>query len=118
MPRTAFIDDFTGWIEAHLDTHIPFIASLEGDPVGMAWLAIVERMPRPGAWARLCGHLLSVYVVDSHRNHGLGAELVDAVLAEARRRGLGYVLVHPSQRAVSLYRRAGFGESDLLKIGF
>ena len=38
-------------------------------------------------------------------------ELVDAVITEARARGLGYLIVHPSVRAYALYERLGFAET-------
>ncbi|HVC42390.1 MAG TPA: hypothetical protein VND54_10485 [Candidatus Saccharimonadales bacterium] len=36
------------------------------------------------------------------------------MIAEARSRGLGYLTVHPSQRARRLYERLGFAETNQL----
>ena len=77
----------------------------------MAWLCVVDRIPSPGRWTRLAGVLQSLYVVPERRGRGTGAELIQAVLGEARRRGLDYVAVHPTERSFPLYRRAGFGEN-------
>jgi GNAT superfamily N-acetyltransferase len=74
----------------------------------MAWLAIVERFPGPGVWARLAGNVQSLYVVPEHRGQGIGTELVNAVIHEARVRRLDYLVVHPSERSFPLYQRAGF----------
>ena len=56
----------------------------------------------------------SVFVLDEFRNHGIGRALVEAVIAEARSRGLGYLIVHPSQRAYPLYERLGFAPTNQL----
>ena len=46
--------------------------------------------------------------VEAFRNQGIGRALVEAVIADARARGAGYLIVHPSQRAYPLYERLGF----------
>ncbi|MEV4704025.1 GNAT family N-acetyltransferase [Actinoplanes sp. NPDC049316] len=52
----------------------------------------------------------SVMVCGEHRNRGVGAALMDAILAEARVRGLGHVTVHSGRRAVDFYLRNGFSQ--------
>jgi GNAT superfamily N-acetyltransferase len=57
------------------------------------------------------GTLWGMYVREAARGHGLGAALVEAVLAEARRQGLEQVLLTVSkgnQTAERLYARHGF----------
>ena len=54
----------------------------------------------------------SVFVLEAFRNRGLGQAMVEAVIAEARTRGLGYLIVHPSERAFPLYQRLGFAETN------
>lgn len=106
-----FHEDFSCWLVEHAASHRAFVAETGGEAAGMAFLAVVHRIPGPGRWNRLSGNLQSLYVLPAHRGHGLGAALVDAVVAEARREGLDYVVVHPSEQAFPLYRRAGFAES-------
>ena len=60
---------------------------------------------------RRFGDVQSVYVVPEHRNAGVGAKLMAAVLQEARDRELEFVTVHSSERAVTMYQRAGFGHN-------
>ena len=108
----AFTADLRGWIEGHAASHLPAVAEVEGEVVGMAWLAVVERIPGPGVWTRLSGYLQSVYVEPPHRDGGLGARLVGVVIDEARSRGLDYLAVHPSERSMPFYRRLGFQEYE------
>jgi len=111
MERSVFDAAFGEWMHEHRESHTPFVADEGGASVGMAWLATLERVPGPGVWRRLGGAVQSVYVLPEHRGHGLGSALVQAVVSEARSNGLGYLIVHPSERAFPLYRRLGFGES-------
>ncbi|MDX6197181.1 MAG: hypothetical protein QOJ79_332 [Actinomycetota bacterium] len=105
--EAEFIPYFLTWVSSVESTNIPFIAVDDG-LMGMAWLALVARTPRPGPVDRFDGDLQTVYVVPEHRNRGVGAGLVNAVLRQAWDRGLGSVTVSSSTRAVSLYQRLGF----------
>jgi ribosomal protein S18 acetylase RimI-like enzyme len=107
--REAFVDFFTGWAVDHLATHLPFVAEVDGALAGMAWLMLSDRVPSPGLMDRRFGDVQSVYVMPGHRDAGVGARLMETVLAEARNRELEFVTVHSSERAVTMYRRAGFG---------
>ena len=110
--RAAFATEFLALMQANADTHRAWLAEDGGAPVGMAWLAIVRRIPSPERFTRLAGYLQSAYVVPRARGRGIGSALVDAVIEGARQQGLDYLAVHPSERSFSLYRRAGFSASD------
>jgi GNAT superfamily N-acetyltransferase len=106
--RAAFLAAFANWLAAHESTHLPFVAEVDGQVVGMAWLMVAERVPTPAAHTRRNGDVQSVFVAPELRNGGVGAALLDEVLAEARRLDLEHVTVHSSERAVPLYERVGF----------
>ncbi len=106
-----FAEALAGWLSEHEATHLAWVAEPQGVPAGIVFLCIVDRIPGPGRWSRCAGVLQSLYVAPEHRGGGLGTQLVDAVLDEARRRELDYVSVHPTERSVPLYRRAGFREN-------
>jgi GNAT superfamily N-acetyltransferase len=110
----AFAPDLLRWWSEH-DSHVAFLAVLpSGDAVGMAWLALTERVPRSGGGARLCGDVQSVYVVPEHRSAGVGTALLRALVQHAEALHLEHVTVHSNQRANSLYERAGFTSSPEL----
>ncbi|GAA4243845.1 GNAT family N-acetyltransferase [Dactylosporangium darangshiense] len=112
LDREAFVDSFVAWISEHLSTHLPFIAEVDDELVGVAWLMIAERVPGPGQPCRRCGDVQSVYVVPELRGTGIGAALLDAVLAEAGKLALEHVTVHSNDRATPLYLRAGFEQDQ------
>lgn len=114
--RGTSIEQFTSnlafWWAARADSHLAFLALAGSVPVGMAWLAIIDRVPGPAQLRRRAGSLQSVYVPSAERGLGIGTRLVEAALVAAAEHGLGYVSVHPSAPSFSLYRRAGFAETD------
>ncbi len=110
-----FRADFADWMAGHEHTHVPFIVERAESAIGMAWLAIVERVPGPQRWTRLSGAIQSVYVLAEKRNKGVGTVLVRELIEGARGVGLDYLSVHPSPLSFPFYRRLGFtGEGPLL----
>ena len=105
-----FAADFSAWTSDHAATHLSFVAGAgPGDAlVGMAWLALVERVPGPEVWLRRSAFLQSVYVDPAARGAGIGLALVEASVDEARSRQVHYVTVNPTAASVPVYRRAGF----------
>ncbi|XVU21980.1 GNAT family N-acetyltransferase [Actinoplanes sp. CA-054009] len=104
----AGLPAFAAWTTAHAETHLPFVADLDGQVVGAAWLQIAERIPRNTSLTRLHGDIQSVMVREPYRNRGIGAALIAAILTEARTRSLSHVTVHSGRRAVDFYLRHGF----------
>jgi GNAT superfamily N-acetyltransferase len=94
------IDAYAAWVAAHAGTHLPFVAEVDGVVVGAAWLLVAERVPAGGSLDRRFGDIQSVSVREEHRNRGIGAALIAAILTEARARDLSHVTVHSGRRAV------------------
>jgi GNAT superfamily N-acetyltransferase len=106
------------WYAANRRTHRAFLAVSAADDqaIGMAWLAVQERVPTPGVdGARTSADIQSVYVDPSFRGHAIGRRLVEHVLKIAAAEGVEHVTVHSRARAVPMYERAGFDHSaDLM----
>src|SRR3712207_5421681 len=79
QPEQEFIPYFLRWWSSVESTHIPFVA-VDDELLGMAWLALVARTPRPGPADRFDGDLQTVYVLPEHRNRGVGEGLVNTIL--------------------------------------
>ena len=100
--------EFAGWVVAHAETHLPFVAEIDGYVIGAAWLLVAERVPGGESLDRWYGDIQSVMVREEYRSRGVGGALMAAILAEARTRGLLHVTVHSGRRAVDFYLRNGF----------
>ncbi|WP_239082473.1 GNAT family N-acetyltransferase [Actinoplanes teichomyceticus] len=101
---------YAEWVAAHAETHLPFVAEVEGGVVAAAWLLVAERVPRNDSLDRRYGDVPSVMVREQYRNQGMGTALMAAILAEARTRRLSHVTVHSGRRAVGFYLRNGFSQ--------
>ena len=117
----SFTVDLDAWWADHRNTHLAFVARLaesesESDApvVGMAWLALVPRVPRPGSATRRTADIQSVFVVSEQRGKGIGSSLVQAASEHALRIGASRVTVHSGRKAVPVYERLGFASSRQL----
>lgn len=109
-----FVDRFTEWATANRETHQCVIA-LRGEVIiGMAWLAVVPRVPSSKSFTRASGDIQAVYALPSERNARIGSRMIEELLAIARERGVGRVTVHSSPKAISAYARAGFSSQPIL----
>src|SRR5687767_10661691 len=84
---------YADWVAAHADTHLPFVAEIDGYVVGVAWLLVAERVPAHNEPDRRYGDVQSVVVREAYRDRGIGGALMAAILDEARIRSLKHVSV-------------------------
>jgi len=99
---------FPAWLADNITTHLPYVAVVDNQVCGAAWLALGSRVPTLGQPHRPSGDVQAVFVVQELRNHGIGAALLAAILNEARQRGLQHVTVHAARQAITFYQRLGF----------
>jgi GNAT superfamily N-acetyltransferase len=108
IDRESFVDFFVTWTLDHAGSHVPYLAEVDGQTAGMAWLALSDRVPSPRALDRRAGDIQSVYVVPELRRHGVGAHLIAAIVQHARDVELEYLTVHSAVDAIGFYERLGF----------
>ena len=70
---------YAGWMAAHAQTHLPFVAEIDGYVVGAAWLLVAERVPGNELLDRWYGDVQSVMVREEYRNRGIGGALMAAI---------------------------------------
>lgn len=110
------LDDFsrkfeTWFAEASASDWMAAVADDGGGAlVGCVFLRSVDKVPNPGARDRAWGYVTNAYVAETHRGQGVGGKLLEVVLAAARERGHEFLIVWPSEEALSFYVRAGFKE--------
>lgn len=108
-----FATEVQTWWHEHGESHLALLA-VEDVAVGMAWVCLVPRPPRPGNSTRTAADLQSVYVLPEHRGRGIGTALVEEALRCAHSRGAERLTVHSGRRAAPLYQRLGFAFDPLL----
>jgi GNAT superfamily N-acetyltransferase len=111
----AFAAELAQWWTVREGSHLAYVARVDGpELVGMAWVALVPRVPRPGALGRMSADIQSVYVLPEQRGRGIGSALVQAAADHAVRLGSLHVTVHSGRKAVPVYERLGFESSRQL----
>jgi GNAT superfamily N-acetyltransferase len=114
VSHDEFVDFFVDWAARSDGTHHCTVARRGDTVIGMAWLAVLPRVPSPRALVRASGDVQCVYVVPTERDAGVGARMLDTVLSQAFDLGLERVTVHSSPGAITAYLRVGFEVSDRL----
>src|ERR1700676_1315854 len=78
-------------------------------PVASAGLMLMDWPPGPfDPVGEVRGYVLNVFVEAEYRRRGLAQELVEACMAEARRRGIRVVTLHASDEGRPIYEGLGF----------
>lgn len=92
----------------HNDSYAVKIEAREGEEIlGWAFLIIIKNDRHPEPY----GLLENVYVEIPHRSKGIGKQLIDAILSEAKARGCYKILAtsrHSKPEVHALYERYGF----------
>lgn len=114
-PEPAYFQRFAQWWETTGSRRLWWVAE-EDRVVGMVNVQLFDRMPSPERPATQWGYVANVFVEEHARGRGHGTALVDAVLADARQRGLVRLVLSPSERSRPLYARAGFRAADELLV--
>jgi len=73
-------------------------------------------MPRPGRPTSRWGYLANFFVLAGHRGAGIGARLLATCVEYADAEGFVRIVLSPSERSRTLYRRAGFASADDLMV--
>jgi len=99
---------FARWWSAQGGRCRAILAVDRSQVVGMGFLALVDRVPSPGALERHHGDVQSMYVMPTHRNDGVGSKILQGLVDLARSVGCERIEVHSGRRAVTFYERSGF----------
>ncbi|MGY4856552.1 GNAT family N-acetyltransferase [Cryobacterium sp. AP23] len=114
VTHEEFLRVFAEWARNNSASHHCTVARRGHTVIGMAWLAVVPRVPSSRAPVRASGDVQCVYVMPAERDSGIGGRMLTAVLARAFQEGLERVTVHSTPGAVTAYERAGFTASARL----
>ncbi|MGI0071265.1 MAG: GNAT family N-acetyltransferase [Thermoplasmata archaeon] len=89
-----------------------------GVPVATGLLWLQPRQPSPRFPHQRTPYILSVYTDPAHRRHGLGSQIVAALVASARRRGYTRVELHSTEIGRPIYEKVGFTPTNQMRLDF
>jgi GNAT superfamily N-acetyltransferase len=115
-PTPEFLDRFRAWFAHEQATRWFWLAehSSSDGAIGMVNMKLFERMPSPSSPPSRWGYLANLYVSPPHRGRGAGDALVAALVDRAVAEDLVRIVLAPSEQALPIYRRHGFGPADEL----
>src|SRR5215213_10359022 len=102
----AFAQHVATWLVEEGDRRTTWLAEREGRPIGMASLFEYRRMPKPGLAGSRWGYVSNMFVREEARDAGVGAALLEAVIAAAEQRGYARLVLSPAERAIPFFARA------------
>lgn len=107
--------NFEPWVRRMIaeDKYAGWITSDGEPPIASAGLLILDWAPHfldPTCEQR--GYILNVFVEPEYRKQGLAQMLTKECMAEARRRGIGVVALHASEKGRPVYEKLGFTASN------
>jgi len=103
---------FAEWAAVTDGRSVAWLAELRGEPVGMLHMFVQPRMPMPDRDTARWAYIGVLFVLSGYRDAGLGTRLLGTALDHATEHGLSRILLHPTERAIPLYRRTGFAPAD------
>jgi GNAT superfamily N-acetyltransferase len=83
-----------------------------GELAGNIWVELIEKIPNPVSEGESHAYITNFYVVNKSRGKKIGTKLLRAALNWCRRQKVDAVILWPSQRSRTIYRRHGFDISD------
>jgi ribosomal protein S18 acetylase RimI-like enzyme len=104
-------EHFKPWVEKRLGDgrYLGWLTTEGGKVIAGAGLMVLDWPPHPlDPRQDKRGYMLNVYVEPEHRRKKLASELIDGVLAEARRQKIRVVALHSTDAGKPLYESNGF----------
>jgi GNAT superfamily N-acetyltransferase len=110
----TFAGRWEDWFRREQERRVFWLVEIDSVPVGMTNLLLFERMPHPGGPSGRWGYLANMFVMEEHRDRGVGTALIAALIDHARDLHLERIVLSPSLRSIPFYERAGFGPASTL----
>jgi GNAT superfamily N-acetyltransferase len=107
-----FEERVEAWLADEGERRLVWLATVDEAPAGLASMLEYHRMPRPDRLDSRWGYVGNMFVREELRNRGVGSALLAAIVAESEARGYARLVLSPTERAIPLYRRAGFVDAD------
>jgi GNAT superfamily N-acetyltransferase len=85
-----------------------WVAELDGRIVSHAFVALIDKVPRPVRENSKIAYLTNVYTRPEYRGRGIGAQLIKRAQQAAREARVELMIVWPGDESVEFYKREGF----------
>jgi GNAT superfamily N-acetyltransferase len=107
-----FAEQVRTWWERQGHLRVCWLAFDGEQALGMANLAVFERMPLVGLPDARWGYIGNVWVDPAHRRGGAATALMTAAIDWCRAESFERIVLNPSEMSVPMYRGLGFRSAD------
>ena len=106
---TTIQRDLPKYFQKHLNEDLlAYVVRDAGEIAACAFLLIIEKPMSPAFLSGKTGTVLNVYTKPEHRGKGYAHCIMDAMLSDARRRGLASIELKSTDDGYGLYKAVGF----------
>ncbi len=90
----------------------------DGDKIiGCGGVCIYREMPSPDNPSGKCAYLMNIFTDPNYRKNGVGKDVVEWLIAQAKSRGITKIYLETSSAGRALYRNLGFEDMrDMMKL--
>lgn len=113
--EASFVPRCARWMKERLENTNGWrcwIAERGDLPVGNLWAQLIEKVPNPTAESEYHAYITNLYVDEACRGQGVGSLLLNAALGWIQTNDVHAVILWPTERSRSLYRRHKFTAAD------
>jgi GNAT superfamily N-acetyltransferase len=90
---------------------IAWVAECDGKVIATGGMVVWQKPATyGGVESGKLGYLLNFYTIPDARRKGVGTQLLNELIKEAKSLGLKYLHLHASKDGIGIYRKAGFVE--------
>lgn len=114
VPTNALLEANRNYYMQHIPdgSHRAFVASCNGEDVGVGAICLSEELPSPDNPSGKCAYLMNVYVREQYRNHGIAMKIINHLVNLANAHGCGKIYLESTDMAKPLYRECGFTDME------
>jgi GNAT superfamily N-acetyltransferase len=112
--EASFVERSAKWMEDCLDRAEVWrcwIAECDGVAAGNIWAQLIEKIPNPMIEPERLGYITNFYVHEDYRDRGVGSQLFSAAMEWIKESDVDAVILWPTERSRTFYRRKGFSEA-------
>lgn len=105
---------FRAWLEPRLadGRYFGWAIVADGRDIAGLGMMVIDWPPHPSHPRQAeRGYVLNVYVEPDYRRRGLARRLMDEAVAEAKRRGLRFMILHATDQGRPLYESLGWADT-------
>ena len=113
------VEPFRAWLAPRLadGRYFGWMIEEAGEVVAGIGMMAIDWPPHPAhPTSDKRGYILNVYVEPVQRRRGLARRLMETAMAEAKARGLGYVILHATEEGRRLYESLGWSSGTEMAI--